>query len=95
MSQVGNIVSISSGTPYGCSANCWSVQFSYLLDAGGQGTAEVYVGSPIVPNLGGVVPVPPWTSAASTISVTATGAAAPVLLACPYVVQKTTFGVNG
>jgi hypothetical protein len=95
MSQVGNIISISSAAIYGCGANCWSLCVQYLLDAGGQSQAQIFIGSDgSIPN-NGITPVPSWTSPSSTISVALPGAAAPVLLACPRLVQKTTFGVNG
>lgn len=90
MSQVGTVTSVASqhweqvGTN---DSRNWIVCYTYQLDAGGTGTAEVVVG-------GGLnAAVASWTSPTSTIQVNAPGSSNPVFLPCPPLVQAATFGL--
>jgi len=88
MSQTGNIISVAPGI--NSLIGGWSVDYTYALDAGGTAQAQILVGFP-----GGAVAV--WASPTSTITVpnNPPGTTNPVVLACPYIVQKTLFGING
>ena len=91
MSQTGTVIS-ASPLGYG---NDWIVLYSYALDAGGTGQAEVVVGNATPPNAFPPYPqtVSFWASATSTVQVTAPGSSNPVLLTCPDVVQWAAFGI--
>ena len=85
--QTGNVVSAASQfvSQAGVPSNNWIVDFTYQLDAGGIGTAQVRVGSGPGANVGF------WASPNSTISVTAAGYTGNILLACPPLIQWAAF----
>jgi hypothetical protein len=87
MSQIGTITSCSARTWCQQVVQDWTVNFSYQLDAGGVGTAQVIVGNGSLD-----ATVAPWTAPNATVSVTAPGAVASILLPCPPLVQAATFG---
>jgi len=89
MSQIGTIVSCAARTWCQQVIQNWAVNFTYQLDLGGVGTAQVVVG-----NGAPDAAVAAWASPTSTVSVTAPGAAAPILLPCPPLVRFATFGSN-
>ncbi len=92
MSQIGTITSVASqwweqvGTN---DSRNWIVSYTYQLDAGGTGTAEIIVGG------GRSAVVASWASPTSTIPVPNPPGTTnlPVLLACPPLVQAATFGL--
>jgi hypothetical protein len=88
MSQTGTIISCAARTWCQQVIQNWTVEFLYVLDAGGTASAQVIVGNGF-PD----ATVAGWTSPTSTISVSASGAAAPILLSCPPLVQAATFGI--
>jgi hypothetical protein len=65
----------------------WNVVFEYQTDAGStqQYSAIVGNGQDAVASL--------WASPDSTVSVTAPGAASPILIACPDIVRWAAFGI--
>jgi hypothetical protein len=87
MSQIGTITSCAARTWCQQVIQDWTINYSYQLDAGGIGQAQVVVG-----NGSPDAAVAAWASPTSTVSVSAPGAAAPVLLSCPPLVQAATFG---
>ena len=91
MSQTGTLISVASQYWAGAGTNDgnnWIVLYTYQLDAGGIGQAEVVVGS------GRNAAVALWASPSSTIQVNAPGSSNPVLLACPPQIQFSAFGVS-
>jgi hypothetical protein len=91
MSQIGTVTSVASqhweqvGT---YDSRNWIVCYTYQLDAGGTGTAQVVVGG------GRNAVIASWASPTSTITVpNPPGTTNPVVLACPPLVQAATFGL--
>jgi hypothetical protein len=86
--QTGTIISCASQSWGSQVITNWSVDYTYQLDAGGVGQAQVIVGR------GLNATVAPWASATSTVQVNAPGSSNPVLLPCPPLVQWATFGIK-
>jgi hypothetical protein len=97
MSQIGTVVSCCPQTWCQQVISNWSVNYTYQLDAGGTGQAQVIVGPGSGPTISiGIATIPrvdPWASPTSTVQVNAPGSSNPVLLACPPLVQAATFGL--
>jgi len=98
MSQMGSIISINP-IVWNNQIN-WSVMYTYQLDAGGTGQAQVFVG-PVQPPATvyfGSAPyasVAPWTSPNGTIAVPTNppGTSNPVVLPCPPLAQAAIFNL--
>lgn len=84
--QTGNITSVDSQSWASQNTGNWIVNFTYVLDAGGLGNFQVVIGS------GQTATVPLWASPNSTVSVTAPGYTANILLDCPDLIKFSAFG---
>lgn len=96
MSQIATIVSAAPIQWCG-NINTWIVSFTYALDAGGVGTAEVRVGANGVPPTEQSNPTTPfWSGPNTTVQVNPQppGTVGPVLLPVPPLVQWAAFNVQ-
>jgi hypothetical protein len=99
MSQNGTIVSVAQYVAAGVGGNwnsgtasdgaSWVVQYSYQLDAGGIGQAQVIVGNGAY---AAHATAPLWASPTSTITVSGPGSSNPVVLSCPKLIATAAFG---